>query len=364
MGSARGIAAGFTALLALGVEIPTAAGQEVFHFVEVADGIHASYVLEPHSPSQYAASLVVRNGDHLLVIDSRHSPEAARELIADIRSVSDLPVRYLVNTHWHGDHVYGNETFRTAFPGLRIIGHPSTAVAMESEGAERLRQERVDGAERLERWRRWLEQGSTDDGRALTAEDREQVERAIERASGQLDALAEMSLVPPDLLVHDVLVIHGAERTVRVFHPGPAHTGGDLVVQVEEDGVLAVGDLIEDGFPYVADGTVAGLADVLDALTDLPGAQLFGAHARALEDRSLLEDQAAFMRMLVDAVEDARAQGLSEDEAVEKIRMDAFRASFVEGHPEREAGYAEFVAGLVRQAWTEIAAAGPGVTRP
>ena len=72
---------GLWALVALSFAIPAAAGgQDVFELMEIADGVYGSFVTEPHSPSQYSASLIVVNDDYVLVVDSRHTPSAARAL--------------------------------------------------------------------------------------------------------------------------------------------------------------------------------------------------------------------------------------------------------------------------------------------
>jgi glyoxylase-like metal-dependent hydrolase (beta-lactamase superfamily II) len=58
--------------------------------------------------------------------------------VAEIRRLTDLPVRYLVSTHWHGDHVQGNQSIREHFPDVRIIGHSSTIEDMRGAGRRRL----------------------------------------------------------------------------------------------------------------------------------------------------------------------------------------------------------------------------------
>jgi cyclase len=65
--------------------------------------------------------LIVINDEDVLVVDSSMLPSTARTIIGEIRKLTPKPVRYLVNTHWHDDHVFGNSVFREEWPALQII---------------------------------------------------------------------------------------------------------------------------------------------------------------------------------------------------------------------------------------------------
>jgi glyoxylase-like metal-dependent hydrolase (beta-lactamase superfamily II) len=69
---------------------------------------------------------VIIGSRDVLVVDSGSLPSVAADDIALIRTWTNKPVRYLVNTHWHGDHAWGNEAYAKAFPGLTILAHPET----------------------------------------------------------------------------------------------------------------------------------------------------------------------------------------------------------------------------------------------
>jgi glyoxylase-like metal-dependent hydrolase (beta-lactamase superfamily II) len=77
---------------------------------------------------------VVIGDDAVLVVDSGQFPSLASRMVADIKKLTSLPVRYLVNTHWHLDHVWGNAVFRDAYPGLAIIGTEYTRQLIDEQG--------------------------------------------------------------------------------------------------------------------------------------------------------------------------------------------------------------------------------------
>src|SRR5262244_2717889 len=66
-------------------------------------------------------SIAITSKDGVLVFDANGTPAAARAVIAEIRKITDKPVKYLVISHWHWDHWYGAEAYKEAFPDVRII---------------------------------------------------------------------------------------------------------------------------------------------------------------------------------------------------------------------------------------------------
>jgi glyoxylase-like metal-dependent hydrolase (beta-lactamase superfamily II) len=152
---------------------------------------------------------VVVGDDEVLVVDTRSFAAEAAELLADLRRLTRLPCRKMVNTHWHFDHCYGNATLRPA----AIWGHQRCAAQLRGQGEER----------------------------------RRKLMAAHPELAGELAAVA---LDPPDRPVGDA----GAElevggRPVELRWCGRGHTDNDLVVVVPDAGVVFCGDLVEEGVP-------------------------------------------------------------------------------------------------------------------
>ena len=101
----------------------TARGQTpmAHRFIQVAPGIYSAIgngTIETRS-----SNLVIINPDDVFLVDTNITPEATRRLVNDIKTLSDKPIRYVVNTHWHYDHTDGNQVFA---PIAAIIGHEYT----------------------------------------------------------------------------------------------------------------------------------------------------------------------------------------------------------------------------------------------
>jgi len=98
--------------------------------VKVADNVYAFIAVGPSASEGLGAnSGFVVGSDAVMVIDSRQTPELAGTLYDAIRTVTDLPVKYVVNTHYHPDHTWGNSVFRDR--GAVIIARPETRDAIE-----------------------------------------------------------------------------------------------------------------------------------------------------------------------------------------------------------------------------------------
>lgn len=151
--------------------------------------------------------------DGVVVIDALGSPQLATELLAEIRRVTPQPVRYVIATHYHADHIYGLQTFVAA--GAKVIAHASAREYLNSDTAQkRLEASRVELAP-------WVN--------------------------------ADTHLVPADRWLdatESTLTLGSLEFVIA--HVGPAHTPEDLVVVVPKLGVLFAGDLFFRGrIPFV-----------------------------------------------------------------------------------------------------------------
>ena len=94
--------------------------------IAIADGIFL-FISPDQDPLEVNGnSIVVVNEHDVLVFDTNVLPSSARAVLAEIRKITDKPVRYVVNSHWHPDHWDGNEVYAKEFPDLEIIASSET----------------------------------------------------------------------------------------------------------------------------------------------------------------------------------------------------------------------------------------------
>jgi cyclase len=202
------------------------------HTVEVADGVFA-YVQPDGSWWLNNAGFVVGAGD-VVGIDSTSTERRTRALIDAIGAVTATPVRTLVNTHHHGDHTNGN----CLFAGATIVGHRNCR----------------DGV-------------------------RAQVIGGLEPVFGDVD-WGDLEIRPASVVFDDHLDLYAGDRRIELHHIGtPAHTTGDVVAWLPDDGVLFCGDLaFNGGTPFVLMGSVEGAIEACARVREFGAATLVPGH--------------------------------------------------------------------------------------
>lgn len=279
-------------LLVLGALIPDPAAAQTstapYVVRDLAPGVFA-VAGPPDVPSYlFANSLVVIGEDGVMVVDSGDRPELARAIVDLIRARTDRPVRWLVNTHWHGDHVWGNAAFQDAFPGVRILATESARDSVAGSSArqveEQLEQQR-EGRARL------AEMMDTADASLRT-----RIRAADSVRVGRMAELERLRIVPATETFTERMSMDLGGRTVVLLPLGPAHTPGDAAVWLPEEEIVAVGDLLEEGELWLEGADVEGWTRALDALAALDPRIVLPSHGGVSEDGALLAAGRAQLR--------------------------------------------------------------------
>lgn len=278
------------ALVALVVVLPGAlAGQAGPYVVrDLAPGVFAAMAPPDVPPYLFANSLVVVGEDGVLVVDSGQRPELARALVAQIRERTDRPVRWLVNTHWHGDHVWGNAVFRDAFPGVRILATPATRDSVTGSSVRQV-QEQLE-----QEWAGRVRLESMMD--TADAALRARIRAVDSTRAARIAELEGLRIVEPTEMFTERTELDLGGRTAVLLPLGPAHTPGDAAVWLPGDGILAVGDLLEAGELWLEGADVPGWTRALDALADLDARIIVPSHGGVSADGALLAAGRAQLR--------------------------------------------------------------------
>jgi glyoxylase-like metal-dependent hydrolase (beta-lactamase superfamily II) len=258
-------------LLAAWLVAPEGAPPPRFAVQEVAPGVFAA-IADPKDESSLGNAGFVIGSDGVLVVDTFATPAAAERLLAEIRSKTRLPVRFVVNTHFHRDHIGGNAVFAKA--GAAVLAH-----------------------ENVRAWAR--REWQTD----LTPEERS-------RYAG---------LRLPDVTYRDRCSVWLGDRRVEIFHR-PGHTGSDSIVAVPDARVVFAGDLVlKNCIANVSLArTDAWVATLDELLREYPSAVFVPGHgdvARPLDVR-LFRDYLSSLRL---AVARAKSEGKSGAALVEAV---------------------------------------------
>jgi len=287
---------------------------------EVSPGVWL-FQTAPHSDVGLDGnSVAIVSNDGVLVFDANGTPDAARAVLAEIRTITKQPVRWLVYSHWHWDHWYGAEVYARAFPGLEIVSHEATralmagpAMAFNQPGLdEQLPAHIADVDTTLAKARR--EHAAPDRIRRLTdhlAEDR----AFLAQKRGFKPQLATVTYT-------DSLTIHLGERVIQVLHHDRAITPGDTYLYLQKENLVVTGDLLINPVTFALFCYPAGWISTLRAIDALDAAVIVPGHGAAMKDEAVLHATIALLEKERDLALAAKAQGKSVDEAKAAILAD------------------------------------------
>lgn len=248
---------------------------------EVAPGLFFQY----HHAESNNAWLVTDDG--VLVIDTRQHPRRGEELLAAIRKTTDKPVRWVVNTHAHGDHYFGNSVFKRE--GATIIAHRDTAGMMQHHFP--LEMKRRQG---------YFKQRQFDP--------------------------AEVKLVPPDITFDSTLTLHLGGRTVELLYLGAGQNPGDTFVRFPQERVLfAGGPFSKNSWPNPSfTPSMSGWVELLKKIAAMEVDIYLGGHGDIGTRQDVL-DEAQMLGDFDRGMRDAVAKGMSRDEIIKNVKFEQYK---------------------------------------
>ncbi len=196
---------------------------------EIAPGVFVHQgryeIFTPRNSGDISNLGFIIGGDGVAVIDTGGSPRVGEALLKAIRARTQLPIKYVINTHMHPDHVFGNVAFETEKP--IFVGHHKLPRALAARA-----------------------------GRYL----------AINKELLGDEAFAGTRIIPPTLLVEDTAELDLGDRKLRLEAQKTAHTDNDLTIFDEKTGTLFLGDLLFSKHVPALDGSIRGWLALIDKL--------------------------------------------------------------------------------------------------
>ncbi len=339
----RAILAAAVVILSMSGWAPPGQAQS-FDIVKVADGVFAAI----GKPGVFSNGAFIVNKEDVVVVDTHLRPSWARDLIAEIRKLTDKPVRYVVDTHWHPDHVQGNQAYVSVFgPAVEYLAQHNTREDMIRKAIptvqEQLTKDVPEGIQRLEKA---LAEGKDPRGTPLTPETRAQSERQLAFQKSYLEELKQIQITLPTLTFERSLILHKPDRAIHVYYFGKGHTRGDVVVFLPKEKVLITGDLLTAGIPFMRDAYPSQWIGVLESLHKLDWDRVIPGHGGVQQGKGQLEKLIAYMKDMVAAVKDAVAKGMSLEDAKKSIDLGKHAGNFP--------GFQQSNQSAIERTWAEL----------
>jgi cyclase len=283
------------------------AADDLFDIKPVADGVYAAIAKPAYKVNCNAA--IILFDDAVLVVDTHSKPSAARALIEQIKKLTDKPVRYVVNTHFHWDHYQGNQAYPSSWPaGVEIISSEATRANIEQRGMPRVKHEIVTMPQEIEKLKSDLDKASD-------AGQKEQLRANLLQAEVYLAELKSMQVTLPSVTFDHSLILHRPSKTVEVLWLGNAHTNGDVFVYLPREKVLVTGDALHGWTPYMGDSYPFDWIQTLDVAEKLDFDQVIGGHGDVIRGKERFELWKHYFRDLMDEAAQSYARGASLEDA-------------------------------------------------
>jgi cyclase len=268
--------------------------------VEVSDGVYA--YIQPDGSWWINNTGFLAGSRGVVSIDSCSTERRTRAYLEAIASVSDRPVRTLINTHHHGDHTFGN----CLFDGATIVAHQETRAAVLAAGPP----------QPLPFWT-------------------------------PID-WGDLPLEPPFLTYREGVTVWSDDLRCEVSYVGtPAHTTNDSIIWLPERSVLFCGDLLfNGGTPFLLMGSVTGAIEVLTSVLKPLGAQTIVPGHGGVAGPELIDDILGYLRFVQDTAREGKAAGLTPLEAAREVDLGGY-ADLLD---------AERIVGNLHRAYADLAA--------
>jgi glyoxylase-like metal-dependent hydrolase (beta-lactamase superfamily II) len=293
----------------------------------LAPGVVAFVRREPLGYGNEANSLLIVGSRYAAVVDAQLLPSDTREVIAAIRTITTKPVRYVVNTHCHDDHVTGNVEYQKAFPGVDFVS--SRVMADEMNGiCAKNRASFRSSAATPGFLRDLVAKGQSLAGGPMPDDERDGLLSYARLVQGFI-AESDEKPIAPTKTFEGKLTLDLGGRSIDVLYLGRGHSAGDVVVHVADAGVLAAGDLVMWPVPFVGTTSFPGdFAQTLDKMLALHPRAILPGHGPLLSDTMHVHQVSRMLKSIRDQVATSVARGDSLRQTRAAVDLSEFRTLF------------------------------------
>jgi cyclase len=226
-----------------------------FTLEKLSEGIYAAIAKNGEGAMSNAG--LVDLGDGVLIFDTFTTPNAARDLRRLAEEITQKEVKYVFNSHFHGDHTFGNQLFED----VTII---STSITRELHKTRNVIVDPIKEVEEMTDYLNQLEQKMHAETDPVL---RSSIETQWKEMTKVTEAVPELRMILPNMTFKDKLVIHSSKRTVEFYCFGGGHTPSDAFLYIPEEKIAFMGDLVlENHHPpiYKSQELITNLTKVKD----------------------------------------------------------------------------------------------------
>jgi cyclase len=238
------------------------------------------YLAVPAAPAPNSANIpVIVSDQDVILVGSHLSPAAARALIEQVKTITDKPVRFIVNTHYHASQPGGREAYPA---GIEVIGHELARRAVLFD------------------------------------------------ATGRPKPASAIAATPPTLGMTTRLSLYRGDREIRILYIGRGHTDNDLVVLLPKERILCTGDLAGAVLPDMSDGSITDWVSTLEAMKVIDFETVLPARGAPFTGKNRLSALQSYMRDVLSLATDSLNQKVSVEDTARRLDLRSHQKDFPE----------------------------------
>lgn len=301
-----------------------------FEIQKLAEGVYG--VIRKDLPGLMvdANNVFIINETDVIVVDTNGAPSTTKLVIEAIRKITNKPVKYVINTHWHDDHIMGDPEYRAAFPGVEFIGHANMRAYLPANGAKN-RKGFLEGAPQVvEQMKTCLQTNKTLSGKDMTPEERESYLSDIQLVELALGDAPKTEITLPTISFQDRLSLYRGDRVIEILHLGSGHTSGDIVVHLPKERIVVTGDLVVWPVPLVGSDQsyISDWSVTLEKVMALQPAIIVPGHGPVLREDSYLKLMSDLFASVAQQTQTAVSRAETLDQALKSVNLDDFKKRF------------------------------------
>jgi glyoxylase-like metal-dependent hydrolase (beta-lactamase superfamily II) len=289
---------------------------KAYKFEKIADGVY-------YATGGFGSNIpVIVNDRDVMLVDDGTTPAQAVALLGDLKRVTDKPVRYVVNTHFHYDHTGGNSVFG---PEVEIMAHEFVRTAILTFDVLHREPYRTSQGTRVP--------AQIDSLQKQIAEEKDPARKTslsqqLAGARTTLAQLQEIKPTAPNVTYTSKLVLHKGPREIQLLFLGRGHTAGDTVVFLPNERIVCTGDLMESQLAYMGDAFFDEWIATLDALKKLDFDLVLPGHGTPFRDKGHITAFQSYLSDVTAQVAKLRPQGVSPEDAAQRVDLTAHAKDF------------------------------------
>ena len=303
--------------------VPTADPQ-LFDIEKVAEGVYCALARAQAEINSNAAIFV--NSRDVLVVDTHSKPSAAASLIAQInKEITPHPVRYVVNTHFHWDHIQGSHAYRADGGKIDFIASEPTKQLMSEFAQQRLQASLDEIPKQIDALR-------VRAGKSSSADEKAFCEEQIRQMLAYQSEMKTFTLELPTITLDKSYLIKDEAHELHIEFHGHAHTAGDVVVFCPQKRVVATGDMIHGFLPFIRDGFPKTWPKTMDSVAQLGFDKICPGHGPVQQSQERLIDMRNYIEELTEKVEAGKKAGQSIAELQKTITVASLKSMQSNGY--------------------------------